>query len=189
VDGDVFGRATRAGRNAADAASRALNGDAWDPFCANRCLDILIAAAGGVASLPSVLRELRNLNASPLLSRVLGEDASHRIAAAVADAKGGILDLILKSVVQRCVLRGVHNEREILTRFAAELLDRTIVTGRGGLLEHHGSERLPEIHALHLPVAADAAEVLQRRPDAKRLGLARRHACITPETDLLGGSK
>lgn len=189
VDGDVFGKATRIGRMAADAAWRALNGEAWDTFCAKRSLDVLITDAGGVASLPGVLRELRNLNASPLLSRVLGEHACQCIAAVVADKKGGLLDLILKSVAQSCVLCGVYNEREILTRFAAKLLDRTIVTGRGGFLEHHGSEQLPGIRALLLPVAADAAEVLQSRPDTKRLGLSRRDACITPETDLLGGSK
>jgi hypothetical protein len=187
VDGDVFSKVARPGRAAADAVMRALDGGVFDPFCAALCLDKLIAAAEGVPSLPGVLREVRTPDALPLFAGVLRENTGQRIASAVANAKGGILDLILKSEAQKCVHRGVRDEREMLTRFCATLLDRAIISGRNGLREKHGCERVPDVHTLLRPVAAAAAEVLLRRPDAKRLGLARRHARITPETDLLGG--
>ncbi|WP_437489060.1 hypothetical protein WME75_09985 [Sorangium sp. So ce1014] len=187
MDGDVFGRVSKIGRDAGEAALRALDGCGWDPYPAERCLDILVAAADGVPSLPLVLREVRNISASPLFARMLGEHSSQRIVAAVADVKGGVLDLILKNEIQKCVLRGVFDERVILTRFCEQLLDRAIISGRDGFREQHGSERVREVQKLLRPIAASAAEVMQSRPDAKRLGLARRHPRITPETDLLGG--
>lgn len=68
MDGDVFGAVSRVGRNAADALVRALDGSPWDESSACRCLDILIATAQGVPSLPGVLQVLCEYQASPLLA-------------------------------------------------------------------------------------------------------------------------
>jgi hypothetical protein len=75
VDGDIFGAVTRLGRDAAEGVARATRGEAWDPFLAARCLDVLLMSADGVPSLPSVLRELEALRASPLLARTLVESS------------------------------------------------------------------------------------------------------------------
>jgi hypothetical protein len=71
-----------------DAVSQVLDGGVWDPYCAKRYLDRLIAARDGVPALPGVLREFRHVNAFPLFARVLIEDVLQRIATVVDEAKG-----------------------------------------------------------------------------------------------------
>ncbi len=45
MDGDIFGRVTRIGRETAAAALSALNGGLWDPFCVERTMDLLVSTA------------------------------------------------------------------------------------------------------------------------------------------------
>ncbi|WP_437876374.1 hypothetical protein [Sorangium sp. So ce513] len=187
MDGDIFSKVTRPGRAAGEAVLRALQGGAWDPFHAEQCVDILIETAGGVPSLASVLDEVRSLNKSPLFARLLADEASDRVDSTVTKLNGSVLDLILKAVTQKCILRGVLDEREILTRFVVEVLDHAIISCRGGVLDQHGDGQIAGVRALLRSVAVDAAAELLRRPDAKRLGLSHRHARITAETNLLEG--
>lgn len=97
------------------------------------------------------------------------------------------LDLILRSAVERSILRGDFVLRSILERFCGQLLDRAVLTGRGGYIEDHGHASLDEARAILAPVASAAAAILEARPTAKRVGLARPHADLGPDTDLLGG--
>jgi hypothetical protein len=189
MDGDIFGAVSRLGRDAAEGLVRAVHGDAWDPFLATRCMDVLVANADGIPSLPSVLEVLRDLQGSPLLAATLVEASVDRIADAVRQARGTLLDLMLRSVAERSILRGQYDPRAVLERFCAELLDRSIISGRGGFLElpDGGQAHRHEAMAIVAPVAARAAERLEARPDAKRLGLSRQHAHLVPESDLLGG--
>lgn len=189
VDGDVFGKVTRLGRDAADAVARALSGeDAWDPFLAERCLEVLVGAAGGIPSLPVVVAELGALRAAPLLAPTLAEAAVERIHEASLTGETTELDLILRGVAQREVLRGEFQIRSVLERFCAELLDRAILCGRGGFMEQHGVGRIDEARGLLRSVTIDGARVLEKRPTAKRLGIAIRHAHVGSDTNLLGGS-
>ncbi|HEX8795226.1 MAG TPA: hypothetical protein VF765_29965 [Polyangiaceae bacterium] len=189
MDGDIFGAVTRLGRDAAEGVARAVHGDAWDPFLATRCIEVLVEKAEGIRSLPAVLEVLRTINATPLLASVLVESSLERVDDAVREANGTELDLILRSSVQRSLLRGEYQPGGILQRFCAELLDRSIISGRGGFLElaNDGQARRDEAMAILAPVAARAAQVLEARPDAKRLGLSRQHARLSPKSDLLGG--
>lgn len=188
MDGDVFGAVSRVGRNAADALVRAVDGGVWDPFPASRCFDILINKANGVPSLPAVLRVLAELKASPLFA-VLRDFAADRIDEAVRSAaQTTILDLQLRAVAQSCVLQGRYDPSDILTQFCGQLLDRAIVTPRGGFIELVGAQRVGAAGEYLRPIAEQAAQVLLARPEAKRLQLARRHAQIDADTDLLGAS-
>jgi hypothetical protein len=187
VDGDVFGSVTKLGRAAADAVWRALGGEPWDPFYASRCVDTLIDAADGLPSLVTVIRELAALRDSPLLAGVETEGALGRIRDATLASDCTDLDLILRSNVERSVLRGELRLERILDRFCRQLLDRAVLDGRGGFMEQYGTAHLKEARAVLLPVASAAAAALEARPTAKRLGLARSHADVTAETDLLGG--
>lgn len=186
MDGDVFGAVTRLGRDAADAVARALEGGIWDPFSAARCLDVLHAEAGGIPSLPGVLRELEALRTAPLLAHVHRDAAVERIGEVVRQAKGSTLDLILRSVAERSVLSGEYEPIRVLGRYCEVLLDSAIISPRGGFLETSGHSRKDEARALLSPVASAAAEKLATRPDARRLGLARPHADLRPDSDLLG---
>lgn len=87
VDGDIFGAVTRLGRDAADAIARSLEGGAWDPFSAARCLDVLHSEAGGIPSLPAILRELEALRSAPLLAYTQREAVAERINEVVRQAK------------------------------------------------------------------------------------------------------
>jgi hypothetical protein len=187
VDGDVFGKVTRLGRAAAEAVSRAIAGEMWDPYHASRCLDVLIAAANGIPSLPVALAELAGLRGSPLLARFAAENALQRIREASSGPKCTVLDLILRSVVERSILRGDLATQSILNCYCGEVLDRAILTGRGGFMDQHGPALLNEARGVLAPVALAAATILEARPDAKRLGLARSHADVTPDTNLLVG--
>jgi hypothetical protein len=187
VDGDVFGKVTKLGRAAADAVARAIGGESWDAFHASRCIDTLLIAADGIPSLVAIVAELAGLRGSPLLARFETEGALRRIREATLASGCTELDLILRSNVERSVLRGELALRTILERFFSQLLDRAILTGRGGFMENHGASQLAQARAVLAPVACGAAEALEARPTAKRLGLARPHADVTAETDLLGG--
>jgi hypothetical protein len=186
VDGDVFWKVKRIGRDAAATIIAALNGEPWNPFCAERCMDRLLSVAPGLPSLRPVLDELSALNAAPLLAQALAEHCATRIAEAVASAKGTELDLRLKRIAQACVLGGVFDEREIVTRFCVSILQTAVIYGRGGVLEQVGHLGAAEGGAMLQPIAVAAAETLLQRPDAQRLGLATRHARLTPESNLLG---
>ncbi len=186
MDDDVFGRVTKLGRDAAQAVWRALCGEPWDAFLPKRCLDALFCAADGVHSLPVVVEELAGLRDAPLLSRVGTDPAIERIRSASLEQDGSELDLILLSVAGRSILRGHYEIQGVLRRFCQELLDRIILTGRGGFLEQHGSTRLDQARTVLAPIAAEAAAILTVRPEAKRLNLARPHANIGPDSDLLG---
>jgi hypothetical protein len=187
VDGDIFGAVTRLGRDAADAITSALRGGVWDPFLPARCLDVLHAAAGGIPSLPGVLRELEDLRSAPLLAHTQREAAIERINNIVRQATGATtLDLMLRSAVERSVLIGEYASLRVLERFCQTLLDSAVIYPRGGYLETAGHGRKEEARLLLAPIAAAAAEILAERPDAKLLRLARPHANLQPDTDLLG---
>lgn len=81
MDGDIFGAVTRLGRQAAEAITRALHGGQWDPFLAERCLEVVVKEAEGIPSLASVLSELRGLEDSPLLAPALRDQVIDRIGA------------------------------------------------------------------------------------------------------------
>ncbi len=191
MDGDIFGAVSRLGRDAADGLARAVHGGAWDPFLAARCIDVLVAEADGIGSLAAVIDVFRSLQATPLLASTLVERSLERIADAVRDAKGTVLDLMLRSVAERSVLRGEHEPRAMLQRFCAEVLDRAIISGRGGFLELDlgGCARREEAMTILAQISAEAAARLEARPDAKRLGLARQYAQLEADTDLLGGAQ
>jgi hypothetical protein len=189
MDGDVFGRVTRIGRDAAEAVLAALGGQPWDAFCAERCLELLVATAGGVPSLPEVLRQIQDLNASPLLARVQAEPACDEIASIVRRVDGGILDLILRATAQKRMLQGVFDARDIVTNFVVTLLDRAVVYGRGSPIGVRSRAEIRAARERLRGVATRAAEELLQRPNAKRLGLTRNRQRITAETNLLGGRR
>lgn len=190
VDGDIFGAVTRLGRDAAEGVALAVGGAVWDPFLAARCLDVLVSEANGIPSLPGIMRELRGLQDAPLLANTLVEISLDRIGEAVRDANGTILDLMLRSAAERCVLRGQYEAREVLETFCTELLDRAIISGQGGFLELDGGPgRRDDALSLLRRVAAEGAAVLEARPDAQRLGLARLHANLEADTNLLGDAQ
>jgi hypothetical protein len=154
VDGDVFGRVTNLGRAAAEAVARAVGGASWDAFDASRCIDALLAAApDGIPSLVTVASELAALRDSPLLARVETDGALRRIHEATLASGSTELDLILRSHVVRSILHSEFALRTILDRFCGQLLERAILTGRGGFMEHYGSRR----HGSRRPLCDGAA--------------------------------
>ena len=188
MDGDVFGKVWRIGRATADAIMLALDGGPWDPFCSAKCADLIFAKAGGVPSLAGVLRTVETVTEAPLLARSMAEGACGEINALVRGADCGVLDLMLGAAAQRSLLRGEHDGREIVSSFVRDVLDRAVLFGQGGAIEHHDRSSLQAAREYLAPVAADAASVLLSRPHAQRLGLARRLPRVTARTNLLGGA-
>lgn len=191
MDGDIFGHVSKLGRDAAEGLARAVHGEAWDSFLAERALEVVIAKADGIKALPAVVDIFRGLQAAPLLAPTMTERALESVGDAVRGAKGTVLNLLLRSVAERSILRGEHEPRKMLTQWCLEVLDWAILSGRAGFLELEsgGRARLNEAVILLAPVAAQAAARLEARPDAKRLGLTRQHALLEPDTNLLGGSR
>jgi hypothetical protein len=190
VDGDIFGAVTRLGRAAADAVVRTLEGGRWDPFFAANCLDVLHAEAGGLPTLAGVLRVLEDFRSAPLLAQTQREAAIERINDVHRKTTGvTTLDLMLRSAVEKSVLSGEYDSVRVLERYCQAALDAAIMSPRGGYLETEGHARKEEARLLLAPIAAAAAEILARRPGARRLGLAPPHANVLPDTDLLGASQ
>lgn len=187
MDGDVFGEVTKLGRAAADAVARALRGEPPDLYLAKRCLDALVAAAGGIPSLRVVLSELEQLREAPLFARFCREGALGRIRDASGLPGCTELDLVLRRNAERCLCRGELGARPLLERFFQDLLDRAVLTGRRGFIEEYGSSELEQARAVLAPVVAEAAAALAARPRTTRLGLAKPCADVTPETNLLEG--
>ena len=190
VDGDIFGAVTRLGRAAAEAIVRALEGGPWDPFSSARCIDVLHLEAGGLPTLPGVLRELEGLRTAPLLAHSQREAAIERIDDVHRSVRGATtLDLMLRGAAERSVLNGEYGAAGVLERYCQTVLDSAIMSPRGGYLDTEGHGRKEEARSLLAPIAAAAAEILAERPEAKRLGLARPHANIQADTNLLGASE
>ena len=187
VDCDVFGKASRLGRAAADALVIALDGGSWDSFHAAKAIDVVVAAAGGIPSLPLVLSELDRLERNPLLAKAMRPDVLDRIDDGCRSA-GGVLDSMLMRAAQAAVLRGDHDAHAVLSQLFRDVLDRAIVTPRGGLIDQVGPARSRRANRMLAPLASKAAGRLLARPDAKRLSLARAHnPSLVPESNLLGG--
>jgi hypothetical protein len=190
VDGDIFGAVTRLGRAAADAVVRALEGGRWDPFFAAHCLDDLHVKAGGIPTLPGVLRILEGLRATPLLAHSQREAAIERLNDVHRNTAGvTTLDLMLRAAAEKSIWSGEYDSVRVLERYCQSALDATIMSPRGGYLETQGHARKEDARTLLAPIAAAAAETLARRPAARRLGLAQPHANVQPDTDLLGASE
>lgn len=190
MDGDIFGAVTRLGRAAAEAVAHALDGGEWDRFSAFRCLDVLHAEAGGLPTLPGVLRELEDLRSAPLLAHTQREAALGRINHVHVNTDGvTTLDLILRSAAERSVLSGEYEPVQVLERYFGAVLDGAILSPRGGYFEIEGYGRQEEARLLLAPIAALAAETLARRPEARRLRLAQPHANIQADTNLLPASE
>jgi hypothetical protein len=134
-----------------------------------------------------VRAELQTLRALPLLARASVEGTVQRIRDAALGPECTRLDLILRSVTERALFGGEFRTRPVLERFCGEVLDGAVVTGRGGFLEQHGSGQLDGARSLLVPIAVAGADVLEQRPHAKRLELARSFR-VTADTDLLGGA-
>lgn len=185
MDGDIFSKTSRAGRQAAEAVAQAIEGGRWAPYCAQNFLDDLFAKADGLRSLPGILKVLN----TPLLARAAPDYACGEIEAEVRRSGDGVHDVRLKRIAQRSIQRGQFDPLTVVTNFFGELLEQGVIYARGGcLLERYGLACIEQANGLLAPVAEAAAQALLRRPDAKRLGLKGQIA-ITAETNLLGGDE
>lgn len=190
MDGDIFGAVSRLGRDAAEGVISALRGAQFDPFLAARCLDVVFGAANGVSSLPAVIRVFQSLRDAPLFAPTMIESSLDAVTSAIHNAKDRtVLDLILRSTAERRLLAGNFDPRAMVNSFCLEILDRAVITPRGGLveLEGGGPERRDEARAILARVATEAGARLESRPDAKRLGLSRDYARLDANSDLCGG--
>jgi hypothetical protein len=184
----VFGRVTKLGRAAADALARAIEGGRWDSFYAERCVDEMVVAAQGIPSLRPIASELAVLHASPLIAPFERDRALEATRDASRGPESTELDLILCRNAERFILRNEFELRPILEDAIRQMLERAVLAGRSGFMQMYGTSHVQEARTLLAPIVARAAAALERRPTAKRLGLARVHAKVTAETDLLGGT-
>lgn len=183
MDGDNFSHATRLGLNAAHAVLDAARGARFDPFSAERLLDALIERAGGIPSLRVTLTGLADLRSPALLIPPDVEEICTRMERAAHEPNCSQLDLVLQQVAKSAIRRGEMDATAILERFVETVIDRYVITARGGLIEIDGPHNTQRARVLMAPVVRDAASELFRRPDLSRLGLARRSR-VTADSDL-----
>lgn len=191
MDGDIFGAASRLGRQAAEAVRAALHGDAIDPFLPARCLERVFNLAAGVPSIAPVLERFSHLRDQPLLMPLLRDSALDDLEDIVCAAKGTILDRMFLVAAQRRLIAGDCDAFRLINDFFLDVLDRAIVSPRGGLmdLERGLYAAREEARRLLAPIAVEAATEIARRPEARRIGIAKRYAGIEATTDLLGGAR
>jgi hypothetical protein len=188
MDGDDFSRATRLGRAAADAImNAATTGAPFDGFATAQLIARFVESSGGVPSLPAILSVLGDLASQPLLVSTRTDEALAQINNAAHGTECGMLDLQLGLVVQSAILRGQVDPRPILERFIQALIERNVIIGRSGLAETYGLQYAESARDLTAPIVRAAADELLRRPDAKRLLLARSFR-IDEDSNLLGAA-
>jgi hypothetical protein len=188
VDGDDFSTATRLGRNAVEAIrSAAITGAPFDGFTTAQLIARFVELSGGIPSLPAVLSVLGDLASQPLLMSTRTDEALAQINNAAHGSECGMLDLQLGLVVQSAILRGQIDPRPILERFIHALIERNVIMGRSGLAETYGLQCAELARDLTAPIVRAAADELLRRPDAKRLLLARAFR-IDEDSNLLGAA-
>jgi hypothetical protein len=188
MDGDVFKRADKSARAAAEALWHAAHGGFFDPSHASGCLDQMFTSAGGLHAVPQVSPALRRLRREGRLAPIAREAALEEIATAAYGPGCTQLDRSLVQVAQCHVLRGELDTGVVLEAAFMAMLDGAVLTSRGGLLDTYGPEHLDAARRLLQPVAAEAASHVTRRPEAKRLGLAKQHAVgLAPDADLRVG--
>lgn len=186
MDGDDFSRATRLGRAVAEAVIGAGSDQTpFDGFTTARLIDHFVEVSGGIACLPCVLEILADLRSAPLLVGTRIDEACVRVDEAAHGPECGMLDLHLGLVAQSAILRGQTDAMAIMERFMCSFIERHVIMGRGGLVDIDGLRYIERARELTAPVARAAAAELIRRPDARRLGLARAYR-ITETSNLLG---
>jgi hypothetical protein len=188
MDGDDFSRATRLGRAAADAImTAATTGAPFDGFATAQLIASFVESSGGIPSLPAVLSVLGDLASQPLWVPARTDEALAQINTVAHGLNCGMLDLQLGLVVQSAILRGEIEPRPILERFIQAFIERNVIMGRSGLVETHGLQYAESARDLTAPIVRAAADELLRRPDAKRLLLARAFR-IDEDSNLLGAA-
>lgn len=187
MDKDVFSKVSRLGRDAGDALVRAVRGEPFEKFLPCRVVDRVISIEGGISIWPTVKEEFERLESAPLLADAMRAETINRIDL-IARSGGGELDKLLRNVAQSALLGGVYQPRIVMTRFVAAVLDRAILSPRGGCAQRLSFAERQHAKDLLRPIAARAATKLVERPDARKLGLARPHnPKLKAHDNLLGG--
>lgn len=138
--------------------------------------------AGGVRSLPGMLRCVGNLRSDERQSWFQEESFSYvvrsalsRVMQAQAGYGGGWKDEVLCQEWIRASNEGNCDERHILRRFVMRALNRFVIEARGGVkdqLSKEGRRLYPQVLEERLSeLIDDAAHRMLQRPSFKRLAL------------------
>jgi len=187
MDRDVFSKVSRLGRDAGDTVCRALAGEDLHPYLLAKVVDTVIRLGGGFAAWPLVKHALDELrDAPPLFAGANRMRAVEAIEDACRSA-GRDLDNVLRQVAVAAALRGEPDPQAVMSRCISVLLDRAVMSGRGGCFERISAAQRPAAWKLVQPIADRAARVFVERPEAKQTALAREFKpMIRPHDNLLG---
>lgn len=184
MDGDVFAKAGRWGRQAAHALFESLSGRPDTAQAIPRFFEMFLAKAGGIRLLPYVFAQLDRARSVPLLAHGELGALARNIELRAREAGSSDVDLLVARETARAARRGDTNSETLVERLLGRIADRTIFESRGGFIDQYGHTRLNEAKAALAGTLAKAAGELVRRPEAKRLSLTLRTS-IGADTNLL----
>lgn len=184
----MFSKVNRLGRAATASIVRSLAGEPFEPYLCLKVLDQLVGFSGGFAAWPRVMRELVEQQNAPLFFQADRGRAADLISD-ICRSEGGGLDDVLRGAAEAEVLRGVAEPFAVMSRCMLDLLDRAVLSPRGGCFEQIRFDQRAAVREMVRPLAERAAQVLVERPNAKRTGLARSFTPgIRAHDNLLGGT-
>lgn len=186
VDRDVFSKVSRLGRDAGQAIMFGVTGGDFDPFPCAKVIDKVMLYAGGVPSWPRVKQVLDAFRAEPLFAAAKLEQTAQAIDAACR-SEGGDLDNVLRQAAIGSLLAGHTTPEAAASRFFLDVVDRAVLSPRGGCFERMSVEQRRMAREMVRPLSEEAARLLTRNPNLKQTMLARRYRpSIEADSNLLG---
>ena len=178
-DEDVFARLPRVFRAACHGLRDGLRSGFCDPYPLALGLEQLVARAGGVAVLPTLLTVFPDSTESLQVLLPIQHGAELDRIDRIAQAQGQTrLDQLASRAAQRQIVKGDLDREHFLCAFAQGIFEHYVLDARNGLLKtisakevHSGRARL---RSLIEPVARCASEEWCRRPNARTLRISRR---------------
>lgn len=189
MDRDKFAKATRLGRQTGRALETALDRGGWgDDYLPRRFFEVLLSRE--IPSLAPVLDCAREIEHADLLP-IPPLDAVDALDRVAREARGGMLDAVLREEAKRAAVSAEVSPATITSRFGERLFKRFVIDGRGGLRERRGDayvrERATGIRDLLAPILRDVTASLVERPSGVRRRLTA-NGVLTADSDLIGSA-
>ena len=186
MDGDVFAKAGKWGRLAADALQQMIEGRTDPAQAVARCLEKFIGGVGGFRLFAEIVAACRQAWTAPLFAaeeirRIVSEA---RVKA--CEAGRSVIDLITAREAAHAARRGVIHAEDLAYRILQRVSDRLIIESKGGYVAQYGHAHLEQVRTALAPTLHRAAAEFARRPDLQQLGITR-GSKVHADTNLLVG--
>ena len=173
MDGDIFAKAGKLGRKAADALHQIVEGRGDPAQAVAHCLEKFIGGIGGLRLFAEIAEAWRHALTAPLFAAEELHRISREARVKACEAGRTVIDLITAREAAHAARRGAIHSEDLAYRVLQSLSDRLIIESKHGYVAQYGHAHLDEARAALEPTLRRAAAELARRPELRQLGLTR----------------